>query len=314
MSGQRDPTRTIGACSVDISPGEVDAGADMTLTGKVVCCPAGDLRGTTLLIKDQDDAVVQHLELTEFDGETNATSECSVKAPVRPGVYTWLAVCPAHSKAGTSYGEASTSFSFTVKPHRTHVAVWDTPSAIESGEDFSITLGVKCSFECRPDGWAIEIRDHDGNTRATTTLSDDPWPGTAALYYAVVDLRAPDTEGLFTWEAKAPMGGLDVRHAEGITRFGVRVVPAPEHVLTVVARDAETQTPVEGVKVVVHPYHAVTDERGVAVVKVPKGKYRLYVSGRNYTAFRRDGEVKADVTIRVELALEQGLSDADVWS
>ena len=314
MSGHSDVTRKVGSCRVELSPSEVDAGADMTLQGKVDCSPAGDLRGTTLLIKDQDGALAQNLELTEFDGETNQTNECAMKAPVKPGVYTWLAVYPAHSKAGTSSETTSAGFSFTVKPHRTRVVVWDVPSAIERGKKFSVTLGIKCSSECRPDGWAIEIRDHEGETRATTTLSDDPWPGTAALYYAVVDLSAPDTEGPYTWEAKTLVGGLDVAHAECATRFGVRVVPTPEHVLTVVAIDAESQTPVKGVKVVVHPYHAFTDERGVAEMRVPKGEYRLFVSGKNYAPFRRDVDVTADLTTAAELELDRGLSDADIWS
>ena len=314
MATENDMTRKISACSVEVSPSEVDAGADMTLKGKVSCSPAGDLRGKTLLIEDQDGALAESIELTEFDGETNETSEFVVKAPVRPGAYTWLAMCPAHAEAGTSHEETSAPFSFTVKPHSTRVVVWDAPSAIECGEKFSVKLGVKCSSECRPDDWAVEVRDHDGKKHATATLSDDPWPGTAALYYTEVDLSAPDTEGLYAWEAKAQAGGLDIPHAECIASFGVRVVPTSECLLTVVAIDVESQTPVKDAKVVVHPYKAFTDERGVAEVRVPKGEYRLFVSGRNYFPFRSDGEVKTDVTIRAELALDPGLSDADVWS
>ena len=314
MAAENEMTRTVCVCSVEVSPSEVDAGADMTLKGKVACAPAGDLRGTTLLIKDQDGALTESVELTEFDGESNETSELVVKAPVRPGAHTWLAVCPAHETAGISHEEASAPFSFTVKPHGTRVIVWDAPSAIECGEKFTVKLGVKCSSECRPDGWAVEVRDHDGTTRATATLSDEPWPGTAALFYTEVDLSAPDTEGLYAWEAKTPAGGPDIQHAECVARFSVRVVPTPECLLTIVAIDLESQTPVNGAKVVVHPYTAFTDERGVAEVRVPKGEYRLFVSGKNYFPFRSDGEMKTDVTIRAELAVDRELSDADVWT
>ena len=152
----------------------------------------------------------------------------------------------------------------------------------------------------------------------TATLSGEPWPGTAALYYTDVDLSAPDAEGLHVWEAKAPVDGLaeglDIPHAECIARFSVRVVPTPECLLTVVAIDMESQTPVQGAKVVVHPYKAFTDERGVAEVRVPEGEYRLFVSGKKYFPFRSDVEMKTDVTIRAELALDLELSDADVWS
>ena len=301
-------------CSVEASPSEVDAGADLTLKGKVACSPAGDLRGTTLLIMDQDGALAESVELGEFDGETNETGEFMVKAPLRPGAYTWLAVCPACTTAGISREETSTPFSFTVKPHSTSVVVWDVPSTIECGERFSVKLGVKCSSECRPDAWTVEVRDHDGKKQATPTLSGEPWPGTAALYYTEVDLSAPDTEGLYAWEAMAPGDGLDIPHAECTARFDVRVVPTPECLLTVVAIDMESQTPVKGAKVVVHPYRTFTDERGVAEVRVPQGEYRLFVSGKKYFPFRSDVETKTDVTIRAELVLDLELSDADVWS
>ncbi len=212
--------------------------------------------------------------------------------------------------------------------------MWDVPSTIECGEKFSVKLGVKCSAECRPDGWTVEIRDQDGRERATVTFGGEPWPDTSALYYAEVELSAPDTEGLHTWEAKAladdpadgPADGpvddpaddleddLHLPHAEAIASFGVRVVPTPECLLTVVAVDMESQIPVEGAKVSVHPYKTFTDVRGVAEVRLPKGEYRLFVSGKSYFPFRSDGEMKTDVTIRAELAVDREISDADIWS
>ena len=300
--------------SVEVSPGEVDAGAEMTLKAKASCSPAADLRGQALQIMDQDGALVESAELTEFDGESNETSEFAVKAPVEPGAYTWLAVCPALATAGPSSEETSAPFSFTVKPHSTRVVVWDVPSTIESGETFSVKLGVNCSSECRPDGWTVEVRDQDGERRATVTFGGEPWPGTSALYYAEVELSAPDTDGLHTWEAKALADGLHLPHAEAVAPFGVRVVPAPECLLMVVAVDMESQTPVQGAKVVVHPYKTFTDERGVAEVRVPKGEYRLFVSGKKYFPFRSDGEIETDVTIRAELAVDRELSDADIWT
>ena len=286
----------------------------MTLKAKASCSPAADLRGQGLQIMDQDGAVVESAELTEFDGESTETSEFAVKAPVEPGVYTWLAVCPALATAGPLNEETSAPFSFTVKPHSTRVVVWDVPSTIESGETFSVKLGVNCSSECRPDGWTVEVRDQDGERRATVTFGGEPWPGTSALYYAEVELSAPDTDGLHTWEARALADGLHLPHAEAVASFGVRVVPAPECLLMVVAVDMESQTPVQGAKVVVHPYKTFTDERGVAEVRIPKGEYRLFVSGKKYFPFRSDGEIETDVTIKAELAVDRELSDADIWT
>ena len=289
----------------------------MTLKGQVSLSPADDLQGQSLLIEDHDGGLVETIELTGFDGESGEskdTGEVVVKAPVRPGTHVWRAVCPAQTQGSGSHADVSTSFSFTVKPHATRVVVWDAPPTVERGKRFSIKLGVTCPSDCRPKGWPVEVRDHDGRRQASATLSDTPWPGTATLYYAEVDLTAPDAEGLHPWEARAPAGGVEVPHTEGTARFGVRVVPPPECRVTVVAVDAERQTPVSGAKVVMHPYRAVTDERGVAEVRVPKGAYRLFVSGPNHIPFRRDGEMTTDVTIRAELASDLEISDADIWS
>jgi len=201
-----------------------------------------------------------------------------------------------------------------VEPHNTHIVVWDVPSTIECGKSFRSKFGVKCDRECRPDGWVLEVNDHDGKKLATATLSDDAWPDTTALYYSEVELNAPDRSGLYTWEARVPAVDLDIPHTDGLASFSVRVVPTAECVLTVEAIDLESQTPVKGARVVVHPYRAFTNERGLAEIKVPKGEYRLFVSGKNYFPFRRDSEVKTDMTIRAELVLDRELSDADLYS
>ena len=229
-------------------------------------------------------------------------------------------------------------------PHVTRVVVWDTPAAVERGRRFAVRVGVACSARCRPDDWRVEVRDHAGERQETADLGDAPWPGTDALYHAEVALAAPDAEGLYTWEAAVLTGnalptgeaaeadrGLQTRarlrvpddaesevpaveHTDGTARFGVRVVSTPACVLAVVALDAESRTPIEGARVTAHPYRAVTDERGMAKMRVPAGKYRLFVSGKGCVPFRFDGEVKADTTIRALLEQDRELSDADVWS
>ena len=97
-------------------------------------------------------------------------------------------------------------------PHATRVVVWDVPPAVERGRRFAVRLGVAGSAGCRPDGWRVEVRDHQGGSRATAPLSGEPWPGTDALYHAEVALVAPDAVGLYAWEAvavtnAAPAGG-----------------------------------------------------------------------------------------------------------
>lgn len=201
--------------------------------------------------------------------------------------------------------------------HDRSVVVWSVPTAIQRGETFSIKVGLKCSAACQPDAWTIEVRDHRGNAVASARLGSEPWSGTEALYYAKVRLTAPAAEGLYAWEAFAPAVASEADrdgHCEARGAFSVRAVPAPECRLTVVAVDKESRSPVKGARIVVHPYRALTDEHGVAQLRVPKGLYRLFVSGRDYYPFRGDGEVAADATVRAELEPDPGPSDAELWS
>jgi hypothetical protein len=304
MASHTDTMRGQTKCAVDVSPDVVDAGAEMTLHGKVSCSPACDLRGHILLVVDHDGADAGSAELTTFDGQTNETGEFVVKAPVEAGAHTWLVVCPAVVKEGASYTEASTPISFTVTPHTTRVVAWDIPSAIVVGERFRIKVGIKCSNECHLASRDFGIYDHEGIQIATGTLAGDRWPGTTGLYVAEVELEAPAVEGLYTWSVKDQGSDVGIPHAEGSISFGVRVVSRPEYLVTVETVDKISQSPLSGARVVMHPYRAVTDERGVAEVRVARGAYKLFVSQSRYLTFGLPVEVMADITTRAELDLE----------
>jgi hypothetical protein len=305
-------TRGHATCTVDVSPDVVDAGSDITLRVSVSCSPACDLRGHTLRIKDDTGADAGSVELTEFNGTTSTSAEFVVKAPLTPGPHAWVAVCPAVVRESVSYAETSAPLSFTVKPHTTHVVAWDIPSAIAVGERFSIKVGIKCAHECDLTNSEFVVFDHEGAQVATGKLSRDRWPGTTALYFAGVELEAPETEDLYTWSVKGPSTALGTTsesdapaaHATGSASFGVRVVKQPDYLVTVEAVDRESQTPLMGARVVMHPYKVVTDERGIAEVRVAKGTYRLFVSQTSYVTFGVPLDVTADVTTRAELDLE----------
>ena len=306
-------TGTRGGYRIEVWPREVEAGGDLTVQGRVSAAAADGPPARRLVIETADRETVGTVELTGGDEATEMIGEIVVPAPVRPGTYVWRAVCAAAAPASVA-PEAATSFSFIVRPHPTQVVVWDTPTAVERGQRFGVTVGVKCPRGCRPEGWVVEVRDHEGTRQATASLSDAPWPGTASLYYATVDLTAPDAEGRLAWEARAPGDAAEVEHAEGTARFGVRVAPRAECRVTVVAVDAVQRTPVSRAQVVMHPYRAVTDERGIAELSVPKGTYRLFVSGPEHVPFRWDGALAANLTIRAELTVDLGPSDAEMWS
>jgi hypothetical protein len=192
-----------------------------------------------------------------------------------------------------------------VKPHLVNVVAWDIPSAIVVGEKFRMKIGIKCADECDLANTDFGIYDHEGAQLATGTLPAERWPGTTGLHVAEVELEAPSAEGLYTWSVKSlSRTDGEVTHAEDSFSFGVRVVANPEYLVTVETVDGIDQTPLSGARVVMHPYRAVTDEHGIAKVRVAKGAYKLFVSQTRYVTFGLPVEVDADMTARAELYVE----------
>ena len=154
-------------------------------------------------------------------------------------------------------------------------------------------VGVKCEQGCNLANGAFEIHDHEGALAATGTLPGDIWPGTTGLYVSEVELVAPAAEDLYTWTVIVPSTALgtgpaseaDTPHAAGSASFGIRVVAQPDYLVTIEAVDQANQAPLSGARIVMHPYRTVTDERGVARVRVAKGAYQLFVSQTRYVTF-----------------------------
>jgi hypothetical protein len=290
-------------CTVEIAPREVDAGAELTVTVRASCPHGCDLTGQSVLIRDRDDAELARAELAALENDAFG-SALALRAPVKVGEHTWEAVLPACEKDCTSHEESTTALSFTAMPHAASVNVWGLPPAISAGERFSFKIGVKCSAGCKLAGRTLSITDHNGVQVGAAQLSNDVWPGTSALYFVAVEAEAPRTSGDFTWQVTAPASDESVPHAAGACGFVVNVVEPPDHEVTVEAFDGATQAPIKGAHVLLHPYRALTDERGVAKVKVAKGRYTLFVSGFNYIGHERIIDVTSDVTARAELAVE----------
>jgi hypothetical protein len=191
-----------------------------------------------------------------------------------------------------------------VQSHATNVVTWDVPSAIVAGERFRIKVGVKCTSECSLVNGRFGIFDHEGTHVADGVLPGDVWPNTTGLHAAEIELRAPAEPGLYTWSVKAPVADVGVPHEEGSSTFGVRVVSRPDHRVRVEVVDHESQRPLAGARVVMHPYQAVTDDRGVAELRVAKGTYRLFVSQTRYETFALPLEVTGDMATTAELSVE----------
>ena len=291
-------------CAVDVSGREVDAGAEVTVSARVSCPHGCDLGGQRVSIRTQDDTELASAELTERDGEAYVTRALALRAPLEVGEHICRAVLAASEKDGVLHEEISTEFSFVAKAHAASVNAWGLPSVIAAGERFRFKIGVKCPAACSLTGRPLGIFDHEGAQVGTASLADDIWPGTSALYFAEVEVVAPLAAGDYKWQAKTPGSDSGVPHAASSCTFAVKVVSPPDHEVTVEAIDSEKQTPIDGAHVLVHPYRALTDERGVAKIKVAKGRYKLVVSGFKYIAYQNIINVTGDVTTRAELTAE----------
>jgi hypothetical protein len=290
--------------ALEVAPDVVDAGAEMTLHARVSCSPSCDLAGHRMLVRDSAGADAGTLELSEIDDEENAVGALTLKAPLKTGDHVWSVLSPAVVKKGISYEEASMPIAFSVTPHTTRVLAWDTPPTVIAGDKFTIKVGIKCSSECVFTDKAFEIYDHEGAKVAAGVLSGDIWAGTTGLYFAAVELEAPSSAGLYQWSVKSAGKDLARPHAEGAADFSLRVVPSPECLVKVEAVDKASQEPLADARVVLHPYHAVTDERGLAEIRVAKGAYDLFVAKARYLTLGLPVEVTADMTARAELDLE----------
>ena len=198
-----------------------------------------------------------------------------------------------------------------VEPHAVELTVWDVPSTTVAGERFAVSVGARCSAGCDLAGRELSLFDQKGYVVGTVKLGHDVWPGTEALYFAEVEARAPLEAGSHQWEAKIAGWDAELPHAPGSFPLIVRVVTSPDCEVTVRAVDREKQTPIKGARVVMHPYRAVTDDNGIARVRVARGQYDILVSGSQYMPACASVEVTADMITSAELDADQPWASPD---
>ena len=281
-----------------------DAGDEIALVIQIACAASCDLRGETVRIISQDGVILKEIELVTFDGTSNESDEFVLEAPAEPGEHTWAVEFLPSEKVDASHLECRVPFSFVVAPHTISMAVWSVPEpAIAQGDSFTVKVGVRCSAGCALGGAPIHICDDSGAVLASAVLSDRPWTGTSALYWTDVELHAPAAEGLYNWTARFTGGDDSSPHTETSHPFGVRTTRPPEHTVTVEVMqiDNGTATPVPDAVVILHPYRARTDEKGLATLEVPKGQYRLTVSKVGYLDHQTDVVVDGDVSQKAEV-------------
>jgi hypothetical protein len=291
-------------CAVEVSPSEVDAGAELTVRVFVACPHGCDLTGQSVSIRNQDGAELASAALTEFNAGAYLMSALVLRAPLQTGEHIYRAVLATHEKDGVTHDETSTAFAFATQAHAASVNVWGSPSAVVVGERFGLKAGIRCSAGCKLAGRPLLIFDHEGTQVGTANLLDAIWPGTSALYFSELEAQAPLETGDYKWQAETPPWEAGVPHAAGSCTFTVKVVSLPDHEVTVVVVDRAKRTPIDGAHVLMHPYRTSTDAAGIAKLKVTRGRYKLFVSGFNYIPDEGAIDVASDVMTHVELTAE----------
>jgi hypothetical protein len=197
------------------------------------------------------------------------------------------------------------------EPHAAELLAWNVPSVSGAGGRLHFMVGARCADGCDLGGRELVIYDAQGVCVGNATLGREAWPGTEALYVAEVHAGAPAACGSHQWEVKAAAWDTQTPHVAGSYPVSVCVADHCDCVVTVTAVDRDTQAPLAGARVVMHPFRAVTDDNGVAKVSVAKGKYDLLVSCRGHAPVCANVEVTADLVTRVELDAEQAWVSPD---
>ena len=79
--------------------------------------------------------------------------------------------------------------------HEISLAVWDLTAPVVVGRQPTLKVGVSCTSACDLSGTAVDVHNDAGERIGSARLGSAPWPATAALYWAELDLVAPEREG-----------------------------------------------------------------------------------------------------------------------
>jgi hypothetical protein len=277
-------------------PASIDAGMEFSFSISVAWPEGIAQDGAAYHVQDGKKAI-QDGDLPK-PGE-DGTIVFTLTAPEETGEHRWaLIIESAANKKGERIA-GSLPFTFNTIPHATSLAVWDTPSPVVRGAKFEVKVGAKCTSACGLAGKLIEIRDEIGKLVGSGTLSGDTVPGTTGLYWTTVTLKAPRRLKLHGWTVRFAPAELKLPHGGASSRFTFITVAEPAHSVSVKVLNKKTKVPIGGAQVRLGLYRAVTDEKGAAKVRVPKGEFPLIVTRAGYEMPERSIQVSKDLRIQV---------------
>lgn len=194
--------------------------------------------------------------------------------------------------------------------------MWDLAGPVVAGRRATLKIGIACRSGCDLTGTRIDIYSETGKRVGGGRLGSAPWPATTALYWAELDVAAPEAEGDHAWSVhtSAPLdqarGALsDSRkapeplHGQATSIVRVVAVRAPEHRVTVAVIEKGSGVPLTGVELRLGRFRAATNEAGIARVEVAGGTYEVSAWKIGYDVLSSTAHVAADTTIHLEIAV-----------
>ncbi len=183
--------------------------------------------------------------------------------------------------------------------HATSLAVWDLPSPVVVGRRPTLKVGLSCTSGCNLSGTAVDAYNDAGERIGTGTLGSVPWPATAALYWAELELIAPEREGDLAVDIHAKP---TMPHAEATSVVTFVVSRPPEHLVTVYVADKNTRIPIAGVELRLGRFRTATNDQGIAQVEVPGGSHDVVTWKNGYEVLSATLDITRDTTLHLELA------------
>jgi hypothetical protein len=186
--------------------------------------------------------------------------------------------------------------------HDTSLAVWDLSSPLVVGRRPTLKVGLSCTSGCNLSGTPVEVYNDAGERIGAGTLGSALWPATASLYWAELDLAAPEREGDLSLDIHAKP---TMPHAEATSGVTFVVSRPPEHRVTLHLIDKISGAPLAGVELRLGRFRATTDDAGIAYVEVPGGTYEVGAWKNGYQVLSQTAAIASDTTVHVELTAER---------
>jgi hypothetical protein len=292
---QEKATAPIGIALKEAPPASVDAGAEFSISALLNWPESVACEGATFLVSEGRRTLHEAaLPESAADGSVSL----ALRAPDEVGEHRLKLIVASGEKAAER-AEGALDFVLTTVPHETSLAVWDVPSPVVRNARFEVKAGAKCTSACALAGKVIEIRDESGKLIGSGALGDAALPGTTALAFTTISLKAPHKLALNSWTASFAPSELKLPHGSAMSRFTFVTVAEPEHSVSVTVVNKETKTPIAGAQVRLGVYRAETNESGAAKMRVPKGAFPLVVTRPGYKMPERNIEVAKDVRVRI---------------